>query len=66
MVGPASSDRRLLWHPRQSNTFILGSGSYITLYEWNNNFPQIKHVTTQPDLQYMKVRRAPLVHDRAR
>uniref|UniRef100_D8PQ50 MIOS-like alpha-solenoid domain-containing protein n=1 Tax=Schizophyllum commune (strain H4-8 / FGSC 9210) TaxID=578458 RepID=D8PQ50_SCHCM len=54
MVGPASSDRRLLWHPRQSNTFILGSGSYITLYEWNNSFPQIKHVTTQPDLQYMK------------
>ncbi|KAL1741594.1 hypothetical protein HDZ31DRAFT_84718 [Schizophyllum fasciatum] len=54
MVAGASSDRRLLWHPRQSNTFILGSGSYITLYEWDNTFPQIRHVTTQPDLQYMK------------
>ncbi|TRM67809.1 hypothetical protein BD626DRAFT_564707 [Schizophyllum amplum] len=54
MVGPASSERRLLWHPRQSNSFILGSGSYITLYEWADAFPQIKHVTTQPDLQYMK------------
>lgn len=47
-------DKRLLWHPRHENKFVVGGNSQITLYEWASEFPKIRHVTSQHDLQFMK------------
>ncbi|KAH9948641.1 hypothetical protein B0H21DRAFT_732415 [Amylocystis lapponica] len=52
MVAP--SEKRLLWHPRRENRFVVGGGSQITLYEWMAEPSQIKHVTSQLDLSLMK------------
>ncbi|KDQ55662.1 hypothetical protein JAAARDRAFT_180432 [Jaapia argillacea MUCL 33604] len=48
------SEKRLLWHPRRDNKFIVGGGSTIILYEWALNSPEIRHVTSQHDLSLMK------------
>ncbi|KAK0434712.1 hypothetical protein EV421DRAFT_1989354 [Armillaria borealis] len=48
------SEKRLLWNPRQGNKFIVGGGSQITLYGWTEKYPEIRHITSQHDLQYMK------------
>jgi WD repeat-containing protein mio len=55
MVASAFPEKRLLWHPRQDNKFVVGGGSDITLYEWAPDHPEIRHVTSQLDLQFMKV-----------
>ena len=49
-------DKRLLWHPRQENKFVVGGNSQIILYEWASEYPEIRHVTSQHDLAFMKVR----------
>ncbi|KAJ7477171.1 hypothetical protein B0H11DRAFT_2234647 [Mycena galericulata] len=54
MVGPVHPEKRLLWHPRQENKFVVGGGSQITLYEWAPEHQEIRHVTSQHDLQFMK------------
>ncbi|CAK5276104.1 unnamed protein product [Mycena citricolor] len=54
MVGSVNTDKRLLWHPLQRNKFILGGGSQITLYEWAAEEQEIRHITSQHDLQFMK------------
>ncbi|KAJ6567320.1 hypothetical protein DFH09DRAFT_457276 [Mycena vulgaris] len=59
MVGPVYPEKRLLWHPRQENKFVVGGGSQITLYEWAAEEQEILHITSQHDLQFMKVRRRP-------
>ncbi|KAJ3504260.1 hypothetical protein NLJ89_g8024 [Agrocybe chaxingu] len=51
MVQP---DKRLLWHPRHDNKFVVGGNSQITLYEWAAEYPEIRHVTSQHDLHFMK------------
>lgn len=51
-------DKRLLWHPRQDNKFLVGGGSQITLYEWAPEFPEIRQVTSRHDLPHMKVSEA--------
>ncbi|KAF9462363.1 hypothetical protein BDZ94DRAFT_738933 [Collybia nuda] len=51
MVQP---EKRLLWHPRQENKFVVGGGSQITLYEWAPDYPEIRQITSQHDLQHMK------------
>lgn len=48
-------EKRLLWHPRQENKFVVGGGSDITLYEWAPAQSEIKHITSQHGLQFMKV-----------
>ncbi|KAF8907863.1 hypothetical protein CPB84DRAFT_1813441 [Gymnopilus junonius] len=48
------TDKRLLWHPRYDNRFVVGGNSQITLYEWAAEYPEIRHVTSQHDLQFMK------------
>lgn len=55
MIGSGLPDKRLLWHPRQDNKFVVGGGSQITLYEWAPDYPEIRHITSQHDLQFMKV-----------
>lgn len=51
-------EKKLLWHPRQEDKFIVGGGSQLSLYEWAPGSSVIKLVTTQADLQYMKVSNA--------
>ncbi|KIK67254.1 hypothetical protein GYMLUDRAFT_37335 [Collybiopsis luxurians FD-317 M1] len=51
---PVQSEKRVLWHPRQSNKFVVGGGSQITLYEISDQHPEIRHVASQQDLQFMK------------
>lgn len=48
-------EKRLLWHPRHDNKFVVGGGSQIMLYEWAAEYPEIRHVTSQHDLHFMKV-----------
>ena len=47
-------DKRLLWHPRKTNKFVVGGQSQITLYEWASEYPEIRHITSQHDLNFMK------------
>ena len=56
MVAPpqAQSERRLVWHPRQTNRFVVGGGSQIVLYEWSTSHPGIRHVTSRQD-SHMRV-----------
>ncbi|KAJ3550065.1 hypothetical protein NM688_g5111 [Phlebia brevispora] len=42
-----TADRRLLWHPRLDDKFLVGSSSQITLYEWDVKTSEIKHVTSK-------------------
>lgn len=56
MAVSAFPDKRLLWHPRQDNKFVVGGGSDIALYQWTPDHPEIHHVTSRRDLQFMKVR----------
>ncbi|ESK97742.1 wd repeat protein [Moniliophthora roreri MCA 2997] len=51
---PNTTEKRLVWHPRHLNRFIVGGGSQITLYECTTSQPEIRHVTSQNDLQFMK------------
>jgi hypothetical protein len=55
-------EKRLLWHPRKDNKFVVGGGSDIALYEWAPDHPEIRHVTSRHDLQFMKVRTSTLSH----
>ncbi|TFK44098.1 hypothetical protein BDQ12DRAFT_640512 [Crucibulum laeve] len=47
-------DKRLLWHPRNDSRFVVGGGTQITLYHWAPDYPEIRHITSQHDLQFMK------------
>ena len=48
-------ERKVLWHPRQENKFIVGSGSQLSLFEWRQDVPEFRLVASQADLQLMKV-----------
>lgn len=51
----AQTDRRLIWHPRGQNKFIVGGSTQITLYEWLPYNSEIKQVASQLELNQMKV-----------
>jgi len=34
---------------------VVGGGSQMTMYEWASEKSEIRHVTSQSDLQFMKV-----------
>lgn len=55
MAPSALVEKRLLWHPRCDNKFVVGGGSQMTMYEWAPEKPEIRHVNSQNDLQFMKV-----------
>ena len=42
----SSNGRRVLWHPRLDNRFIVGNASQVTLYQWLSESSEIKHVTS--------------------
>ncbi|EPQ56887.1 hypothetical protein GLOTRDRAFT_115046 [Gloeophyllum trabeum ATCC 11539] len=48
------TDKRILWDPRSGSKFIVGGGSTITLYECTPDSSEIRHVTSQSDLQFMR------------
>ncbi|KAI1787427.1 hypothetical protein LXA43DRAFT_1029054 [Ganoderma leucocontextum] len=50
----AQSDKRLIWHPRGQNKFIVGGSTQITLYEWIPQSLEIKQVASQLELNQMK------------
>ncbi|KAI0744299.1 hypothetical protein C8Q80DRAFT_889791 [Daedaleopsis nitida] len=50
----AQSDKRLVWHPRGQNKFIVGGSTQITLYEWLPQNSEIKQVASQLELNQMK------------
>ncbi|KAI0699871.1 hypothetical protein C8T65DRAFT_742322 [Cerioporus squamosus] len=50
----AQSDKRLIWHPRRQNKFIVGGSTQITLYEWLPHNSEIKQVASQLELTQMK------------
>ncbi|KAG0707015.1 hypothetical protein DFH29DRAFT_1016546 [Suillus ampliporus] len=54
MAPSAQTEKRLLWHPRRDNKFVVGGGSQLTMYEWTPEKSEIRHVTSQNDLQFMK------------
>jgi len=39
---------------------VVGGGSQMTMYEWAPEQSEIRHVTSQNDLQFMKVSRPAL------
>ncbi|KAJ4483259.1 hypothetical protein J3R30DRAFT_3284977 [Lentinula aciculospora] len=51
---PVQNEKRVLWHPRHTDKFVVGGASQITLYELSDEQPEIRHVTSQHDLQFMK------------
>lgn len=57
MVVNTQLEKRLLWHPRVPNKFAVGGSGQITLYELHpgHSETKIKHVTSQQELQLMKV-----------
>ncbi|KAI0630074.1 hypothetical protein C8Q77DRAFT_1219729 [Trametes polyzona] len=50
----AQADKRLLWHPRGQNKFVVGGSAQITLYEWLPQYSEIKQVASQLELNAMK------------
>ncbi|KAM5536681.1 hypothetical protein V8D89_009608 [Ganoderma adspersum] len=50
----AQSDKRLIWHPRGQNKFIVGGSTQITLYEWIPQSSEIRQVASQLELNQMK------------
>jgi WD repeat-containing protein mio len=59
MAPSAQAEKRLLWHPRWENKFVVGGGSQMTMYEWAPEKSEIRQVTSQNDLQFMKVSPVP-------
>ena len=51
----AQSDKRLIWHPRGQNKFVVGGSTQITLYEWIPQSSEIRQVASQLELNQMKV-----------
>ena len=51
-------EKRLLWHPRNKNRFIVGGGTQITLFGWEPRTKDIQKIAAQSDLQLMKVSKA--------
>ncbi len=51
----AQPEKRLIWHPRGQNKFIVGGSTQITLYEWIPQSSELKQVASQLELNQMKV-----------
>ncbi|KIL59700.1 hypothetical protein M378DRAFT_996956 [Amanita muscaria Koide BX008] len=47
-------DKRVVWHPRRDDLFVVGGGTQITLYELAREYPEIRHVTSRHDLHHMR------------
>ncbi|KAL4078226.1 hypothetical protein V8B97DRAFT_1865454 [Scleroderma yunnanense] len=54
MVSAAQSEKQILWHPRWLNKFVVGGGSQMSMYEWASEQSEIRHLSSQTDLSFMK------------
>ncbi|KAH0828074.1 hypothetical protein J3R83DRAFT_3729 [Lanmaoa asiatica] len=54
MVTTAQAERHLLWHPRRQHKFVVGGGSQMSMYEWAADRSEIRHLSSQSDLSFMK------------
>ncbi|KAF9227102.1 WD40 repeat-like protein [Gyrodon lividus] len=54
MVTAAQAEKHLLWHPRWQNKFVVGGGSQMSMYEWAADRSEIRHLSSQSDLSFMK------------
>ncbi|KAF8634265.1 hypothetical protein AX17_004222 [Amanita inopinata Kibby_2008] len=48
------AEKRVVWHPRHDDRFVVGGGTQITLYELSREHPEIKHITSRHDLHHMR------------
>lgn len=55
MVSTPQTDKHILWHPRRHNKFVVGGGSQLSMYEWASELSEIRHLSSQGDLSFMKV-----------
>lgn len=55
MVTTAQAEKHLLWHPRRQHKFVVGGGSQMSMYEWAADRSEIRHLSSQSDLSFMKV-----------
>jgi len=49
-------DKRLVWHPRRDDEFVVGGGTQITLYGLGKEFPEIRQLASRNDLHHMRGR----------
>lgn len=49
-------DKRLVWHPRRYDEFVVGGGTQITLYGLAREYPEIRQLASRNDLHHMRVR----------
>lgn len=49
-------ERRLSWHPRRENQFVVSGASQISLFDWSPETHQFNHIASQHDLQSLRVR----------
>ena len=61
MVTTAQGEKHLLWHPRRQHKFVVGGGSQMSMYEWAADRSEIRHLSSQSDLSFMKVSMSQLV-----
>ncbi|KAG9316820.1 hypothetical protein JVU11DRAFT_2886 [Chiua virens] len=54
MVTTAQAEKHLLWHPRRQHKFVVGGGSQMSMYEWAPDRSEIRHLSSQSDLSFMK------------
>ncbi|KAH7888971.1 hypothetical protein F5I97DRAFT_2006108 [Phlebopus sp. FC_14] len=54
MVAATQAEKHLLWHPRWQNKFVVGGGSQMSMYQWDANQSEIRHLSSQSDLSFMK------------
>lgn len=54
MVATAQAEKQILWHPRSQSRFVVGGGSQISLYEWDSEQSEIRHLSSRSDFSFMK------------
>ncbi|KAF8134417.1 hypothetical protein EV363DRAFT_1562004 [Boletus edulis] len=54
MITAAQAEKHLLWHPRRQHKFVVGGGSQMSMYEWAADRSEIRHLSSQSDLSFMK------------
>lgn len=52
-------DKRLVWHPRRDDEFVVGGGTQITLYSLAREYPEIRQIASRNDLHHMRVCQRP-------
>ena len=54
-------DKRVVWHPRLNDQFVVGGGTQITLFELGHEYPEIRQAASRNELHHMRVRRTTIL-----